>query len=111
MLEVSVLMVAGEVATRGDRDNTPPGCFCCRGFSACDICPNRYNNSQKTHSKFTNCKAAVCDYFPLNAGNINSIESFHDEMSSLESLLSVTYHLFHSVLGPPAPRCGPFAHK
>lgn len=53
--EVSVLMVRGEA---GEEDKAPPGRLCCRGFPAYDICPNRYNNPQKTHSKLANCKAA-----------------------------------------------------
>lgn len=64
MLEVSVLMV--EAGSSGEKDNTPPGRFCCLGFPARDICPNGYNNSQKTHSKFTNYKSSLRDYFPLN---------------------------------------------
>lgn len=61
---VSVNGVCGEVATRGDGTIRPRGAFVVPD-SASDICPNRYNNSQKTHSKFTNCKA-VRDYFPPN---------------------------------------------
>lgn len=82
MLEVSALMV--DSGRSGGEDNAPPGRFCCRGFLAPDICPNRYNNSQKTHSKFTNCKE-LRDYFPLNIQCILKVPIYYmnDEMSSL----------------------------
>lgn len=87
---------------RGGEDNAPPGRFCCRGFPARDICPNRYNNSQKTHSKFTNCKALLCDYFPLNIQCTYRRASLARRDVFIELLLSVTYHLFRFELGPPS---------
>ena len=86
---------------RGGEDNAPPGRFCCRGFPARDICPNRYNNSQKTHSKFTNCKALLCDYFPLNIQCTYRRASPARRDVFIEPLLSVTYHLFRFELVPP----------
>lgn len=62
--EVSALMVG--LGRSGRKGQCAPGVLLYSEFPAPDICPNRYNNLQKTHFKFTNSEATLRDYFPLN---------------------------------------------
>lgn len=99
-INVRGVSVNGRLGEVGGEDKAPPGRFCCRGFPARDICPNRYNNSQKTHSKFSNCKALLCDYFPPYIQCVAIVASLARRDVFIDPLLSLTYHLFHFELVP-----------